>query len=189
MIVAHPDDETIWVGGTLLRNKKKWDTSVVCLCRASDKDRSIRFKKACKILGVRGFIYNLDDKKFYPLSNKEILNKVLRHVKNSYDILFTHGKNGEYGHIRHKEIHEAIKYALEKKLIIAEKIFFFSYLNIKNNFQGYSLPNKNANSLIKLNKKELLLKKHIITEVYGFQKDGFEEKSSGKIEAFNELRK
>ena len=25
IIVAHPDDETIWMGGNILRNKKKWN--------------------------------------------------------------------------------------------------------------------------------------------------------------------
>ena len=32
------------------------------------------------------------------------------------------------------------------------------------------------------------MKKYLIQEVYGFQKDGFEEKSSAKIEAFDKLR-
>ena len=42
VIVAHPDDETLWAGGTILSHPaNNW--FVVSLCRASDKDRSTRF--------------------------------------------------------------------------------------------------------------------------------------------------
>ena len=35
VIVAHPDDETIWMGGTILKNKN-WKWTILSLCRASD---------------------------------------------------------------------------------------------------------------------------------------------------------
>ena len=42
VIVAHPDDETLWAGGTILSHpSNKW--FIICLCRASDTDRSVRF--------------------------------------------------------------------------------------------------------------------------------------------------
>jgi len=185
VIVAHPDDETIWMGGNLIRNKKNWDTTIICLCRKYDKDRAPKFKKACKIFGVKGYMNNIDDKKFYPLKNKTIIKEILKKSKKEYDILFTHGKNGEYGHIRHLEIHKAVKEILEKKLINAKKIFFFSYLKKKNKFQGYSIYNSSANKFIRLNHNELLLKKHLIRDVYRYIQNGFEEKSSGNIEGFD----
>ena len=38
IIVAHPDDETIWMGGTILKyTELEW--TIYSLCRASDKDR------------------------------------------------------------------------------------------------------------------------------------------------------
>ena len=78
VIVAHPDDETIWVGGNLIRNRKKWNTTIICLCRANDRDRAPKFKKACKILNAKGFISDLDDKKFYRISSKEIIKKIFK---------------------------------------------------------------------------------------------------------------
>lgn len=187
VIVAHPDDETIWMGGTLLRNKKNWNTTIISLCRSSDKDRAPKFKKVCKILGVRGFIFNLYDESSIKIPLSKHKNLILKVAEKNYDIIFTHNNNGEYGHIRHKETHKAVKQLLKQKKLNSKKTFFFSYLKRKNNFQGYAICNSSANKLIKLNDKELSMKKYIIKEVYGFQEGGFEEKSSGKVEAFDEL--
>jgi len=189
VIVAHPDDETIWMGGTLFKNKKKWDTTIICLTRESDKDRNPKFKKACKILGAKSYIYNLNDKDLHkPLHKNHILEIIKKHSKIKYNIIFTHGQNGEYGHPRHKEIHKAIKFAIKDKILKSKKVFFFSYLKRNNNFQGYSIYNSSANILIKLNRDQLSMKKKLIQEVYGYQKDGFEEKSCENIESFNKLK-
>ncbi|MEK6918401.1 MAG: PIG-L family deacetylase [Nanoarchaeota archaeon] len=188
VIVAHPDDETIWVGGLLLRNKKNWETTVICLCRKSDKDRNPKFFKACEILNVKGFICDLDDEKFFPLENKTIMTEILKYSGKNYDILFTHGENGEYGHIRHKDTHNAVVGLINKKILIAKKIFFFSYKKRNNNYQGYAIYNSNADKLIKLNSDELSMKKKLIMDIYGYGKGGFEELSCGKIEAFDILR-
>ena len=37
VIVAHPDDETLWAGGTIL-NHPSWHWFVACLCRGNDQD-------------------------------------------------------------------------------------------------------------------------------------------------------
>jgi LmbE family N-acetylglucosaminyl deacetylase len=123
VIVAHPDDETIWMGGTLLRHKKDWKTTVISLTRKSDKDRYPKFKKVCKALGVKGHIYDLDDEKLKPLALKQYKKIILKHAKTPYDYIFTHGKNGEYDHIRHKETHKAIKELLKEK----ENSFCFNF--------------------------------------------------------------
>lgn len=191
VIVAHPDDETIWMGGTLLKMKEKKNSNVtlICLCRKNDKDRFPKFQKACKALKINGYILDLDDFEkgyFKKISNFEIIKRILSITKKkNYDFLFSHGENGEYGHIRHKEIHNAVEEMLDKKLLKAKKVFFFSYLPKKNNFQGYAIYNSNADKLIKLNSNQLLMKKNIIKNIYRYSEGGFEEKSSGKIESFN----
>jgi len=187
VVVAHPDDETIWMGGNLIRNKDNWDTTVICLCRASDKDRAPKFKKACEILGVKGFIFDLDDTVMEPIKISEITKLIINVAKEDYDYVFTHGENGEYGHIRHMEIHKAIQQAVKNGLIKTKKVFFFSYLKKENDFQGYCICNSSANNFIKLNSDEISLKKDLITRIYGYQKNGFEEKSSGETEGFDIL--
>ena len=191
IIVAHPDDETLWMGGTILRNKHKWNTTVVCLTRKSDKDRYPKFLKACKSLGVKGFIYDLDDENSNKhLSEKEILKKLSPHIKTIYDYLFTHGANGEYGHIRHLDVHKAVKEMILKKQIKTKKAFFFSYKKKENKFQGYAIYNSNADIIIKLNRDELAMKRRLAIDIYGYDRGGrgFEELSARKIEAFDKFK-
>jgi LmbE family N-acetylglucosaminyl deacetylase len=187
VIVAHPDDETIWAGGTLLKNKDKWDITIISVCRREDSDRAPKFKKVCDKLNARSFISNLDDSEkrdFKKISNKDIINKILQFTNEKrYDYVFTHGKNGEYGHIRHIEVHNAVVEMLNKKQLLAKKVFFFSYL--KDEKQGVCYINKNADKLIRLKNNYFNKKKHLIQEIYGFKENSFEDKCCNKIEAFD----
>ncbi len=185
VIVAHPDDETIWMGGTLLRNKNKWDITIISLCRKKDNDRAPKFRKACELLNAKSFISNLEDEDLNSVEISEIVNRILKFADKEYDYIFTHGRNGEYGHIKHKEIHKAVRKMIKNKEIKCRKLFFFSYIPKNNNYQGYCIYNSNANKLINLNEIEFLKKKQMIIEIYGFEKGGFEEKSCGKIETFD----
>jgi pentatricopeptide repeat protein len=55
VIVAHPDDETLWAGGTILSHPM-WNCFIVSLCRGNDPDRALRFYEALKILKSEGII-------------------------------------------------------------------------------------------------------------------------------------
>lgn len=193
VIVAHPDDEILWMGGTLLRNKKKWNTTIICLTRKSDKDRYPKFKKVMKAIGAKGFIYDLNDKNLKKSLDKNKIVKIIsNHTLNKkFDMIFTHNSNGEYGHTRHKEIHKAVKFAMKIGILSSKKVFFFSYHKIKNKFQGYATYNSNADIFIKLNRQEISMKRRLAIDVYGYDRGGtgFEENSAGPIEAFDKLKK
>jgi LmbE family N-acetylglucosaminyl deacetylase len=183
VIVAHPDDETIWLGGTLLKTKFK--KTIICLCRKNDKDRFPRFEKVCKILKARGYISDLDDMEkgyFKKISNKDIIKRILKITKDKkYDFIYTHGENGEYGHIRHVEVHRTVNEMLDRKLLSAEKVFFFSY---KKTGKICNI-NRNADMLIKLKEPQFKMKKQLIQKIYGFKKGSFEERCCRNVEAFD----
>lgn len=184
VIVAHPDDETIWMGGTLLKHKSDWETTIVSLCRASDPDRAPKFNNIGRFLNTKDYIFDLEDTKLTPIPIPKIQEKLKPFLKEKYDYVFTHNKNGEYGHPRHKETYKAITNLFKKKELKTKKLFLFSY--IKN--EEYCSYNPNADKFIKLKQIEFLMKKKIIKEMYGFPKDGFEEKSCGNIESFDILK-
>ncbi|MDD5192362.1 MAG: PIG-L family deacetylase [Candidatus Nanoarchaeia archaeon] len=183
VIVAHPDDETIWMGGTLLRSKL--DKTIICLCRKNDKDRAPKFEKICKILNAKGFISDLDDSEegyYKKITSEDIIKRILHFTEGkNYDYIFTHGKNGEYGHIRHIEVHNVVNEMLNKKLLSAKKVFFLSYQ--KNN--DVCSLNKRADKFIRLTDNQFSKKKQLIQEVYGFEKNSFENKCCLSTEAFD----
>ena len=182
VIVAHPDDETIWMGGTLLKNRENWKTEIISLCRRDDKDRAPKFRRACRIYKAKSFISNLEDEKLEDVKLGEIISRIKGFIDDkNYDFIFTHGRNGEYGHKRHREVYRAVNKMLKNKDLIAKKIFFFSY----HKRGDKCVPNSKRDKFINLNSLIFNNKKKMITDVYGFESGSFEEKSCGEIESFN----
>ena len=170
VVVAHPDDETIWMGGAIL-NSKNIDWTIFSLCRADDKDRAPKFKKVCAYYNAHSLISDLEDEEIMNVKKSlpEIKKRITAHFAGGkFEYIFTHGYNGEYGHQRHLETHLAVKDLVKNKIITCEKLFFFSYrLDSKKNI----VNDKLSTFAIQLNNKELTAKKNIIEKMYGFSKN------------------
>jgi LmbE family N-acetylglucosaminyl deacetylase len=191
VIVAHPDDETIWMGGTILRNKD-WKWTILSLTRSKDSDRMPKFERVCQIYNAKAIISDLDDELLQPLDINEVISKIKNSLpQKKYDFVFTHGKNGEYGHIRHIETHDAVEQMAKSGELIANEVFFFNYKKGENvPYPELKAPEPIISSdfVLDLNEQEFELKKEIIKNVYGYPNEkGFELMSCNKKESFSSL--
>ena len=82
VLVAHPDDETIWMGGTILAYPNI-DWTIFCLCRGDDPDRAPKFRRVLKFLGAHGTISNLEDEGMMNISESipEIKHRIKKEIR------------------------------------------------------------------------------------------------------------
>ncbi len=184
VIVSHPDDETLWVGGTILSHPT-YEWYIVSLCRSNDTDRAPKFYQALKILKAKGSMGDLDDgPEQRPLNEKEVENAILDLLpKKHFDLVISHNPAGEYTrHIRHEETGKAVIKLWNTNKIIANEYWAFAYGD--DNKKYFPKPDENA-SIYRILTKQIWQKKYsIITETYGFEKRSFEAETTPKAEAF-----
>jgi LmbE family N-acetylglucosaminyl deacetylase len=184
VIVAHPDDETLWVGGTILSNPL-WKWFIVCLCRGSDNDRAPKFFKALRILGSEGRMGDLDDgPEQKPLDKHELEHTILKLLPSiHFDLIISHNPNGEYTrHVRHEETGRAVIKLWHTGKISADELWIFAYEDGDKKY--YPKPIVSANACNLLNEQIWQKKYRIITKTYGFEKASFEAKTTPKAESF-----
>ena len=116
IIVAHADDETIFMGGTILKYKNwEWYLYVSAYRNNKDADKK-QLDEVIKVYKGMGVKMNLCENimKIESSQDDEVVNK--QNIKDEInklaqenikpDITFTHNKDGEYGHPQHKKINQ-----------------------------------------------------------------------------------
>lgn len=188
IIVAHPDDETLWVGGTILSHPgNNW--FVVCVCRASDTDRSTRFYNTLKLLKAEGIMGDADDgPDQHPLDEKELENEILQLLPSiQFDLIITHNSTGEYTrHLRHEEVNKAVIKLWHNGDITAKELWTFAYED--GNKAYFPQIIENADIVETLSEKTWAKKYKIITKTYGYDKDSWEAETTPTSEAFWRFR-
>jgi len=189
VIVAHPDDETLWAGGTILMHPESvW--TVVALCRKSDPNRAPKFFRALDELSAVGAMGNLNDgPEQSPLDSQEVRDTILELLPSDrFDLIITHGLWGEYTrHLRHEETGKAVMNLWERERLSAQEIWRFAY----EDSGGKYLPRtvQDADIYVRLPEEIWQRKHNIITEIYGFSPDSFEAKTTPRQEAFWRFRR
>ena len=184
IIVAHPDDETLWAGGTILSNPS-WQCFLVCLCRKSDNDRAPKFFKALSVLGADGIMGDLNDgPEQTPLPENEVKQTILKLIPEvHFDLIITHNPNGEYTrHIRHEEVSKAVINLWAEGKLVTNELWTFAYED--GNKVYLPKPDIHATCYRLLSQKVWDLKYSIITLTYGFKESSWEAKTTPSEEAF-----
>lgn len=119
IVVAHPDDETLFFGGLIQAKPYRWH--VVCVTDGNGdgrgEQRSFEYITACKKLGVTHPIQlKFPDKFGDRLDVKEIQNQLRGLDFPKFKYIFTHGVLGEYQHRHHQDVSYAVHELFGDKL-------------------------------------------------------------------------
>ena len=119
-----------------------------------------------------------------PLEKHEIETAVLRSLPSSrFDRIITHSPAGEYTrHRRHEEAGEAIISLWTSGKIQTDELWVFAYEDGEK--QYLPQPIKSAHSYQEIPRELWKQKYDLITKTYGFNKEGFEARTTPRAEAF-----
>jgi LmbE family N-acetylglucosaminyl deacetylase len=113
LVVAHPDDETLWFGGLLITNPGDWTVICASIPRR-DPVRATKFLGACERLGARGRVL--------PWTESEAV-EPLEHLDeidlSPYSCVVTHNAVGEYGHLHHRVVHSHVMQAFAGPVLVS----------------------------------------------------------------------
>jgi LmbE family N-acetylglucosaminyl deacetylase len=184
VVVAHPDDETLWCGGYILTHPEfLWH--VVALCRASDPDRAPKFRRVLQRLGANGEMADLDDGPDQaPLPVEQVQGTIVQLLAgNSYNLILTHGPKGEYTrHLRHEECCRSVVELWRSGGIDTKRVWLFAYEDGDHAYMPRVRSDADRRDV--LTDEVWLEKRRLITEIYGFGPDSWEARAIPREEGF-----
>lgn len=184
VIVAHPDDETMWACGLLLRHQDL-DLTIVALNHRTDPDRAPRFQRALARYGARGDLGDLrDGGREGELPEGQVEETILHLLpRHDFDLVLTHSPRGEYTeHKFHDEVSDAVRVLLEQGRLKANEVWHFAYDD--DHARSVPHPAQNASLVLPLDEGLLKAKAEIISDIYGFGPDSWERLNLPRVEAF-----
>ncbi len=132
MIVAHPDDETLWGGAHLLED----NYLVVCITCGGDKVRVNEFKNVMNATNDKYIMLNYPDKTNGERDNwNTVYDDITKDLNDiielkEWDTIVTHNPQGEYGHVHHKMTNAIVTSLMEQK-DNTDKLYYFGRYHSK----------------------------------------------------------
>jgi hypothetical protein len=158
IVVAHPDDETIFFGGLMQRHRSK-EWTIVCMTDGNadgeGRKRKKQFEAACRKQGVKDAQWWGYPDIFEDRLDTEKMTADLRELPKPYEI-YTHGIIGEYGHPHHQDV----SYSVHKAFAKHPRVYSAAY----NTYPDFSMT---------LTKKEFTKKADVLTQIYGSETSRF----------------
>ena len=109
MITAHPDDEALFGGAELLTHSKEY--KVVVVDEYHSEVRREEFISSMKYIGIEDYEHWTGYKGGEDYHREKLIYELLRVLREKdWTKIVTHNKNGEYGHPRHRALHEILNH-------------------------------------------------------------------------------
>jgi LmbE family N-acetylglucosaminyl deacetylase len=109
MIVAHPDDEALFGGAELLIYANEY--KVIVIDEAHSEIRSAELKASMKFIKIKEYEHWTGYKGGEDYHRENLIYELLRVLREKdWKKIVTHNKIGEYGHPRHRALHEILNH-------------------------------------------------------------------------------
>ncbi len=109
MITAHPDDEALFGGAELLTHSDEYKVVVVDECHNEVRKRELI--ASMKFIGIKEFEHWTGYKGGEDYYREKLIYELLRVLRErEYTKIVTHNKQGEYGHPRHRALHDILNH-------------------------------------------------------------------------------
>ncbi|MDF2529169.1 MAG: GlcNAc-PI de-N-acetylase [Gammaproteobacteria bacterium] len=150
VVVAHPDDETLWFGHAIELLKSRVSLEIICLTNADVPIRAQEFRDYCQCAKVKGSILNLADRLEISLKDLEaVLKPYFARWKEErkQPHIITHSPHGdERNHPQHIQIYRGLSklahdYNFDLSFFSEKKIRYYCYraLSGTNQVKTYSI--------------------------------------------------
>ena len=113
-LVAHPDDCVIF-GYSYIYNHPElnWHICYLTYCEWESRGRELKefwHQRGipCIFLGYTDDYRDIENKKIS--FNEEQARREIGNITQSYDVILSHDKEGDYGHIHHEFVHDCVKH-------------------------------------------------------------------------------